>query len=603
LVFLDTTLNQQWDLDSIFPGGSDSPQLQQFLKTLETEISSFTIELVANDGPQDKQEVNDWLRVLQQVQDIYSRLFEVEEFVICLTCNDVTDEKAEVLYEKVNQLSASYKTLSYHFNQQLLTVPEELWLEILQLKEVQPIAFPLNEKRDNVKERLSSEQESLINDLSISGFEAWNTLYQSTVSKIKISVKQDGKYNEVTVGQAYNSLISVKSSEERKEIAESFKEACRQNADVCAAALNNIARFRITVNKYRKKTENGILTEPLENNRLSYPTLQTMWDVINKNKSRLFTFLDRKAELLGVKKLSWYDISSPLGTATNRYSYEEAAELIINCFDKFSSSLSSTAKTAFEQKWIDCEDRDTKAPGGFAARFPIAKQCRVFMNFDGSPNSVATLAHELGHVYHQTIMSNDVPPFSQDYPLSIGETASTFAETIVANETIRAANTVEQKAAMLDAKINPAITYLFGIQTRFEFEKKLYEILEKRTLTVREINELYLQSEKDAYQGKLSSYNEYWWIATRHFFFTDRAFYNFPYTFGYLFSQGIYAYALENHNSFERKYTELLRDTGRMSVEHLVLKHLGEDITSEEFWQKAIDMIMKDIEQFLEVTK
>ncbi|MDP5274988.1 M3 family oligoendopeptidase [Chengkuizengella axinellae] len=596
---MKNTLNQRWDLDSIFDGGSNSPQLELFLTQLENDILNEAEELKRKQIT----DIKDWVKTIHRVQDIYARLFEVEEFVICLISNDVEDHKAKLLKERTDRIASSYKTLENDFEMQLFNISEHTWNELIIHSEIESIAFPLNKMREYAKTKFPLDQESLINDLSVSGFNAWYSLYQSTINKVNVKVDLDGELETLALGKAYNKLISSSDRKTRKHIAQKMEQACKEHADIFAASFNNIAGFRLQVNKRRNKEDHSILTTPLRENRLSYETLDMMWSVINKNKSIIKAYFERKAQYLGIEKLNWFDVSSPLDIKTTQhYSYEEAAELIINLFSKFSSSMSLSAKQAIEEKWIDIEIRSTKAIGGFAARFPITKQSRVFMSYHGTPESLRTLAHELGHVFHQQMVLDDIPPFCQKYPTSIAETASTFAETIVANEMVESAEKKEQKIALLDQKIQNSVSYLCHIQARFEFEKQFYELRKKGSLTVEHINDLYVKAEKDAYQGYLEDYSDFFWMMIRHFYFTDRSFYNFPYTFGYLYSQGLYAYALKNRTVFEKKYNDLLRDTGKMTIEQLTQKHLDVDLKKQDFWQNAMDMIAADIQQFLELT-
>ncbi|TLS37968.1 M3 family oligoendopeptidase [Pseudalkalibacillus caeni] len=597
------TLSQKWSLDAIFSNGSDSEELHSFLVTLEEKITSLTGKIEGENGPQSDNEIPNWLPLLNKVQTVSAELFEVNEFVECLQAQDVTDEKANTLSNRVYAVNAMFDTLNTYFDQQLQTIPETTWKLLLKQEEVKAIAFPLQEKRENAKEKLPVEQEALINDLSINGYHAWDNLYNATLGKLKIPFETEGEIKKLSPGQAYHLLVSTNERNERKALAEGFKTALKEVSEVSAAALNNIGGFRLQVYKHRGWSTESILKEPLQINRLTDNTLDTMWNVINQNKPVLLSYLKRKAELLGLEKLSWYDISASVGESTKKYTYEEAAEMIVANFSTFGSELAETARKAFEESWIDCEDRDTKAPGGFAARFPLTKESRVFMNFHGSPESIATLAHELGHVFHQGIISKSVPPFSQTYAMAVGETASTFAENIVADANIKNARDKREKLSLLDTKIQPAITYFMGIQSRFEFEKKFYEERKKKSLSTEELTELMLEAEKYAFNDSLESYNEYGWISTRHFYMTDKPFYNFPYTFGFLFSQGIYAMAKKEGHSFEEKYIELLKDTGRMSAETLALKHLGIDLTKPDFWTSAIDGIRADIKEFLAITE
>src|SRR5690606_13182387 len=138
-----------------------------------------------------------------------------------------------------------------------------------------------------------------------------------------------------------------------------------------------------------------VLKEPLAINRMSDQTLQVMWDVIERNKPIFVTYLQRKAQLLGVEQLSWHDVDAPIGAATKPYPYDEAAGLIMEQFRRFSPKMADFAQKAFEENWIEAEDRPGKRPGGFCTSFPLSRQTRIFMTYADTASNVSTLAHEL----------------------------------------------------------------------------------------------------------------------------------------------------------------------------------------------------------------
>ncbi|MDM5187948.1 M3 family oligoendopeptidase [Bacillus sp. DX4.1] len=595
------TLSQCWNLDAIFPGGSNSQELTYCLTKLEDDIAREQGKLNELEVPQSLVQFETWIEEINRIQDISARLYEVAEFVECLQADNVQDTRAKELQETIHQISVQYEKVMNILEQLLVRIPNDIWEQYLQLEEIKDIAYPLQEKRGRAKERLSQAEETLIQDLSPSGYYAWERLVETEIGKTKILFEANQQVHYFNIGQTYNALHSTENREERKNLVEGWEKASETIADTCAIALNHIAGFRLQV--YKHKGWDSVLREPLQYNRLSQATMDAMWDVIDKNKGLLVDFIERKSRLLGLEKMNWFDLHTPLGAIRKIYTYDEAAEVILAHFQAVSPKLADFARQAFQERWIDCEYRETKASRGFAARFPIAKQSRIFMNFEGTADNVVTLAHELGHAFHQCQLSNTVPPFSQYYPLSLGETASTFAETIVANAAVKSAESKEEQIALLDAKIAMTIKYIMGVQANFVFEKNFYERRKQEIVSVGELKQLMIEAQKYAFQGSLDSYHAYMWIWARHFYFTDKPFYNFPYTFGFLFSQGIYATVLREGIAFEEKYIQLLRDTGRMTVEDLAKRHLGFDLTKQDFWQQAMDLVLGDVKEFLLLTE
>src|SRR5699024_5525492 len=162
--------------------------------------------------------------------------------------------------------------------------------------------------------------------------------------------------------------------------------------------------------------------------------------------------------------------------------------------------------------------------------------------------------------------------------------------------------TKEEKIKLLDVKMQNAVAMFMNIHTRYIFENNFYQARQKGLLSAGQISELMVNAQKESYLDSLANYHPHLWAAKLHFFIDDVPFYNFPYTFGYLFSLGIYAQARKKGSSFEDEYIALLRDTAAMTTEELAQKHLDVDLTQAAFWQAGIDEVLKDIAEFMELT-
>ncbi|HDX9577989.1 TPA: M3 family oligoendopeptidase [Bacillus pseudomycoides] len=594
-------LQQRWSLEEVFPGGSESTEFKHFLVKLEKDISKEIATTVENKELKSISGCEEWIEQMNRIQELSIRLLEATHFVGCLYSENVEDEQAIILSEKVRNISSQFEIVISDFERTLVYIPDDTWEQLLQLEQIKPIAYPLQEKREEAREKLPVAEEQLIQDLSINGYHAWVNLHNSVIGKAKIVLEEDGQREYLNFGQAYNRLHSSINHHSRRNLVNALHKESEKIAETCAAALNNIAGFRLQV--YKHRGIDSIITEPLRYNRMSQTTLDSMWEAVNQSKPIITSYLTRKARLLGLEKMDWFDIYTPIGKVTKTYTYEEAADIILTGFHSFSPKLADYTKRAFQESWIDSENRNTKASRGFSTRFPLTKQSRIFMNFQGTHNNLAILAHELGHSFHQGIISNDVPPFAQQYTMAVSETASTFAETIILNKVIRETSNEYEKLLLLEAKIQSVLSYLIGVQGKYRFEKDFYEIRKERIVGVDELNHLTEKAQRYAFNDSLASYHNFSWVWSRHFYFTDKPFYNFPYTFGFLFSQGIYANALQEGYSFEEKYIDLLRDTGRMTAEELALHHLGFDLTKQEFWEKAMQIVLQDIKDFLALTE
>ncbi|MEK4713378.1 MULTISPECIES: M3 family oligoendopeptidase [Sporosarcina] len=592
------TYSEVWDLDVFFKGGSGSTELRTHLDSVKEKLGSLEETASAFEVPQSAGASKEVVNLIESLKEVALDLSQAGAVIGCFLAADTTDKKALQLQGETGSLGARFSTIGLKIRQTLAKADEDTWNGLMESDELKEFAFVLNEWREEVNLKLSEEEESLITSLSVDGYHGWGQLYDMLVGDIKIKIELDGEEKELSVGQA-NNLSSHENADVRKRSFEALEEAWEGKEDFFASALNHIAGFRLEV--YKKRGWDSVLKEPLLRNRMSEETLDAMWGAIGVNKAPFVEYLQVKARMLGTNKMNWYDIDAPVTASTKKMSYQEGAEFILKHFGEFGPELEAFSRQAFEDSWIEAEDRPNKRPGGFCTGMPASEQSRIFMTYSGTMSNVATLAHELGHAFHSYAL-RPVHWMNRQYAMGVAETASTFAEMIVADAAVKAAETKDEKIALLEDKIQRSVAFFMNIHARFLFETRFYEERRNGIVSAERLNELMAEAQKEAYGDALNTVHPHFWASKLHFYITGVQFYNFPYTFGYLFSLSIYAKALEDGEGFEQKYMALLRDTAVMSVEDLAMKHLGEDITKQEFWAKGVALCIKDVEEFLELT-
>ncbi|MFS0823242.1 M3 family metallopeptidase [Bacillus sp. 1P02SD] len=333
-------------------------------------------------------------------------------------------------------------------------------------------------------------------------------------------------------------------------------------------------------------------------NRLKEETLNAMWTAVSKYKKPFINYLNEKAKMYGDQKMQSYNFWAPIGDKNQKIEYEDAVVFILEHFNQFGNEMANFAQQAFDNGWVEAEDRPNKSAVAFCAGFPLSGESRIFMTYGDRITSVLTLAHELGYAFHNYAMK-PVEGLNRQYPLSIAETASTFSELIILDAAIEKAESAEEKLFLLDEKLKRSVMNFMNIHSRFLFEKKFYEERKMGIVSSSRLNEIMKEVLDVAYGGSLDQASFYSWVWTPHYYLTKSPFYNFQYTFGYLLSLNLYAKSKENGRDFEKNYIELLRDSGSMSMEDLVMKHLEEDITSVDFWEKGIKICVQDVEDFI----
>lgn len=595
------TYSLNWDLDSIFSGGSDSPALNERLEQLEKQINTYYQSVNQWDH---SVSTNDELTTLIKQQETITEGFsQCNSYITALLSANVKDTQAKLLSGKLYALLPRWQSADTILSKKFAEISDNNWQTLLQTDEFSLIAFRMNEIRRDGHRLLSEAEENIINTLSLDGLNAWSSHYDTIVGTIVIPFEENGKVTDLSAGQAFNKMMGDPDPLVREKLFIAWEKAWQEKTSLLSDTLNHLDGFRLST--YKLHGMNDYLQKPLEYNRLKKETLDVMWATIQKNKQPLVDYLTRKANLFGKEKMEWQDQDAPiiLGDLKEKtFTFDEAASFIIENFQKFSPKMVTFAQSAFEKSWIEAEDRPGKRPGGYCTELPETQESRIFMTYSNSVNEVATLAHELGHAFHSSVMW-DLPALNRDYAMNVAETASTFAELIVADATLKAAKTKEEKINLLDTKLQNALAMFMNIHSRFIFENRFYSARQEGLVSEEEITQMMVEAQKEGYHDALATYHPHFWAAKLHFFIDDVPFYNFPYTFGYLFSLGIYAYANKKGTSFEQEYIELLRDTASMTTEELAQKHLGVDLTKPDFWQAGIDMVLEDINSFMTLSE
>ncbi|EMF0056813.1 M3 family oligoendopeptidase [Enterococcus hirae] len=590
-----------WDLDSIFSGGSDSPALNERLEQLEKQINTYYQSVNQWDH---SVSTNDELTTLIKQQETITEGFsQCNSYITALLSANVKDTQAKLLSGKLYALLPRWQSADTILSKKFAEISDNNWQTLLQTDAFSLIAFRMNEIRRDGHRLLSEAEENIINTLSLDGLNAWSSHYDTIVGTIVIPFEENGKVTDLSAGQAFNKMMGDPDPLVREKLFIAWEKAWQEKTSLLSDTLNHLDGFRLST--YKLHGMNDYLQKPLEYNRLKKETLDVMWATIQKNKQPLVDYLTRKANLFGKEKMEWQDQDAPiiLGDLKEKtFTFDEAASFIIENFQKFSPKMATFAQSAFEKSWIEAEDRPGKRPGGYCTELPETQESRIFMTYSNSVNEVATLAHELGHAFHSSVMW-DLPALNRDYAMNVAETASTFAELIVADATLKAAKTKEEKINLLDTKLQNALAMFMNIHSRFIFENRFYSARQEGLVSEEEITQMMVEAQKEGYHDALATYHPHFWAAKLHFFIDDVPFYNFPYTFGYLFSLGIYAYANKKGTSFEQEYIELLRDTASMTTEELAQKHLGVDLTKPDFWQAGIDMVLEDINSFMTLSE
>lgn len=582
---------KQWNLEGIRPG--DQPvkdQLHEILLHIEEAQSVLEQQM-------------DWIeavKITEHVQELYTKVFHMDEYIFCLAAEDVLDGEGQDLSARSNQLKAKMDSLLLTYSQFLADMPAKDWETFIRCKEVAGSERFLTEQRQKVKDRLEPEMEKVIHALSVHGFDGWEDQYEQEYARLTIPVSEGDGIKYLSFDLAYVQAMLSNDRVIRQEIAASLSQVCRENEDRFASIFNHFAGFRNEL--YRLRGWTNPLKEMFEQNRITEASVTSMMHTLHQQKSLLQRFLERKAKLNHMEMLSWYDIYAPTFASKTTLTYEEAADIVIGQFYRFSEKLGRFAQTAFEEGWIDANPGNNKRHGAFCASFSNAKESRVMLSFTGNYQDVVTIAHELGHAYHNSLL-HEQPGFSHKVGTGLAETASTFAENLVLDAAIDLAKTEEDRLSLLEMKITNGLKYITYIPAKFEFEAAFYQKCQNGNLSATEIVQLMEETERDWFRDSLEEVHTHNWMSIPHFFNTEKAFYNLPYTIGYLFSNGIYSLYQTDKETFPERYDQLLTSSGNQSMEELSVQFLQQKLTGQDFWETAVKPLKKAVDQYLEKTE
>jgi pepF/M3 family oligoendopeptidase len=455
--------------------------------------------------------------------------------------------------------------------------------------------FILEETAEQSRYLMSQAEEDLAAELSLSGASAWTKLQGTVTSQLSVDFELDGEGKKMPAPALIN-LRNHPDEATRRRAYEAEMAAWASVKEPLTAALNGVKGAVNTLDRRRGRTD--ALHSAIDDARIERATLETMMGAMEASFPMFRRYFKAKARRLGKEALAWWDLFAPMGQTETQYTFPQARDFVLQQFGTFSPDLQAFAQRAFDQRWIDAEMRDGKRVGAFCMGLPKVKESRVFLNFDGSLDTVFTLAHELGHGYHNEC-AKEKTPLQRFTPMTLAETASIMCETIVFEATIQQAASPAEELAILETSLISDSQVIVDIYSRYLFEKEVFERRAQSELNAEELCDIMERAQEATYGEGLDAHyrHKYMWTWKPHYYYPGLSFYNFPYAFGLLFGIGLYAIYQQRGADFVPEYQNLLASTGEGTAEDLAAR-FGIDLRSPEFWQNSLDVIAKRVERY-----
>ena len=580
-------MSNTWNLNILY-NGFDDPAFADDTKELENAISDL-IALAENaDKMQHAPVLHAYIEVNERICEYANKLIIYSN--LRYSANTADAEAASSMGKLMGMLSgtaAPSARLS-----KIISQYADIGDIIESDKFLQEYRYLLTNISRDSKYLLSDAEETLFAKMNISGAHAWSDLQSMLTSSVK--VKYEGR--EITLSAARN-LAYDKDPEVRRRAYEAELACYEGIKESVAFALNSI-KLQV-LNECEMRGYESPLHKTLYTSRMKKETLDALIGAMEEYMPAFRKYLRAKAKALGHEGgLPWYDLFAPMGNNDKTYTVSDAKAYLLSVFRKFDSELHDMVKCAFENEWIDFFPREGKVGGAFDCGVPSAKESRVLTNFDGSFSDIVTLAHELGHSFHdRQVFGNSV--LNQEYSMPVAETASTFNEVLVMSDAIAGAKEKGEKLALIEGQLMDACQIICDIYSRYTFETSVFEKRTSEFMNADRMCALMLKAQKKAYGDGLDErfMHPFMWLCKGHYYSGGLSFYNFPYAFGGLFARGLYAKYKAEGESFVKTYKEMLRMTPLCDIEECA-KIAGVDLTDREFWRNGLQTIADEIDEF-----
>ena len=602
-----------WNNSSFF-SGTDDPRiaatvaaLRQDIEAIATACEPFSELGEAVPAPSYDDLIDQIQSVHKQRKQVLKRMGNVSTFIYTALSVDTQDAAANTWMPRLQKLGADLEEAMTPMNVFMERASEDFVSRLLAHPLLSDMDFLLRHYRKQRDFLLSVPEEQLMTALATNGLHTWGNLYSELAGTLKCEVNGEA----MGLAKASN-LLSSEDAGIRKAAWEAIRSAWETQQTAVATGLSAINGWRLEEARKRsaqhpEKRELHYLDKSCHQSRIERKTLDALMETTYQNRAVGQRALNAMAKALGQDKANPWDVMAPAPTDTDaagidaagsgKIGFEDAIALIARSFSKLTPEMGEFAMMMAEKGWIDGAPTPNRATGAYCTKFSEPREPRIFMTYEGSMINVLTLAHELGHAWHNWVM-RDLPMMKTRYPMTLAETASIFAETLVREALMAEAKTPAQQLEIAWQDAQSAAIMLLNIPARFEFEKRMVEARKQGALRPQQLCQIMDESWQLWFEESLSEYDDLFWASKLHFSISSLGFYNYPYLFGYLFSLGIYAQQPYYGDRFNALYTALLRDTGSMSAEEVVQQHLQKDLRQPQFWQGSLDIVEKSVANF-----
>ena len=591
----------RWDLSNVYTS-LDAPELTQDIDWVKLSTQAllklYHEELSKIDEHSTPEAINQAISIMvEKVNTLQEKAVTIRAFFQSFISTDSYNQQAMRMSSQFDQVMVEIHKVEVMLEAWVGRFGDKLPAALALGDSAGEHAFPVMEIAEQSQYLMSEEKEILSSELSLSGSQAWSKLQGTVTSQKTVDFELDGEIQTLPMPALIN-LYSHPDEEVRKRAYEVEFEAWESIKEPLAACMNGIKGWVNTLNDHRGRKD--ALHQPIDQARIDRETLCAMMQAMKESFPVFRRYFQAKAARFGGEALPWWNLFAPTGNLEKSYTFAEAADFILKNFGEFSPELRAFAETAFNQRWIDAEQRPGKRGGAFCMSVPGVKESRILCNFDGSLDQVMTVAHELGHGYHNyNMFQAGKTALQRQTPMTMAETASIMCETIVFNAVMNTITEPQAELALLETALIGDAQVIVDIYSRFLFEQEVFSRRAKSELSADELCEIMEDAQAQTYGEGLDPdfRHKFMWTWKPHYYYAGLSFYNFPYAFGMLFGVGLYAIYQQRGQDFVPDYKQLLSSTGEASAAELAAR-FDIDIRSKDFWADSLAVIGKRIERY-----
>jgi len=575
-----TYTQKAWSLNDLFEG-FDDPNYEATFKKIEAGVEKFE---AYRDQLSPELNEEEFVNIITEYEQFFRLAHRLGGFTELAFSADTQDEKAQAEVARVGQFHAEMGNKTIFFSLWWKALDEENAQRLL--KASGDFRYWLEAMRNFKDYTLSEPEEKIINIKDVTGVNALNMLYDSITNRYTFKLEVDGEEKEMTRGEI-SALFKEDDPDLRARAYQELFRVYQQDAPILGQIYQAIVRDWRNENLNLRGFKRPIAVRNLVND-IPDEVVETLLDVTKKNAKHFHRFFELKAKRIGMDKLRRYDIYAPVEKSDKKYEFNQAAEIVLDSFYEFDTKFGDMAQRILQNDHVDSEVRKGKMSGAFCATIEPALTPWVLLNYQGRPDDVATMAHELGHGIH-SLMAQEHSAFTQHACLPLAETASTFGEMMLIDKLLSQETNEAVRRDLLFRQMDDAFATILRQNYFAMFEKEAHEMIAQGA-QVSDLADAYLKNLKSEFGDSVEISDEFrWeWIMIPHIF--NVPFYVYAYAFGQLLVLSLYKQYQEESESFKPRYMKILSAGGSIAPVEL-LANAGIDVTTPEFWQGGYDVI------------